>query len=329
MTTGFKITGEAPPIERIKTGLFTFDYALGDQTETGFPLGKMTEIYGPNGIGKSTFVQSLAFILARETKSNIAYADYEGINTKVLIENAELNDFDGEFYRIQDLKDENVLQELIDVMWDKKKNFGVGIVDAVGSISPAAETNGDLGDSNMGRRAFLLAQFSRKANHILINKPDKSMILINHQHPRIGMVGMTTPGGETKKYIASIRIQLARMRRKNSEEVFKDGSYVVKGQVIKNRWGLEDREFYAFILAGKGVHVGLTAMYDCVMLKLATVERNIVKIGDTTFGNLYDIIDKANNGNTAFFNPFIDALSETNLETREIENTEDKDDIEE
>jgi len=33
---------------------------------------------------------------------------------------------------------------------------------AFGAISPIAEQAGDLGEANMGRRAFILAQFVRK-----------------------------------------------------------------------------------------------------------------------------------------------------------------------
>ena len=260
--------------------------------------------------GKSTFVHSLSCILARETNSNIVLADFEGLNVKLLTANAELQKFDGEFYRIQDVKDETVLQELLKSMGDKKKHYAVGIVDAVGSISPVSEAEGDLGDANMGRRALLMGQFSRRVNHILINNHDKSMLLINHQHPRIGMgFGMTTPGGETKKYSASIRIQISRMRLKNKEETFPDGSYIIKGSVVKNRWGLEDRDFYAFVLAGKGVHIGLTNMYDGIILGLVSRERSI-KIGDTNFGYLKDLIAHAQAGDDEYFKPFHDVLTD-------------------
>ena len=305
-----KITGETPEIRRIQTGWYSFDHALADQTEIGYPLGQICEVYGPNGTGKSTTVQSLALVLARETKANIAFADFEGMNVKILTANAELQKFDGEFHRIQSRKDEEILQELLDCM--KKKQYSVGIVDAVGSISPASESEGDLGDANMGRRAFLMAQFSRRINHTLIEHAEKSMILINHQHPRIGMIGTITPGGETKKYSASMRIQITRMYRKNKEDVFNDGSYVIKGVVQKNRWGFEDRAFYLFVLAGKGVHSGLTAMYDTIMLKLSTVDRNIVKLGDENIGHINEIIKQAHEGNNVFFEPFYKALETVN-----------------
>lgn len=303
-----KITGNTPEFKRIETGWNSFDKALSDQTEVGYPLGQIAEIYGSNGVGKSTFVQSLALVLARETNSNIVLADFEGINTKLLIANAELQEFNGELHRIQDVRDEKILGELLSSLGDKKKQYSVGIVDAVGSISPVSEAEGDLGDANMGRRAILMAQFSRKTNHILINNPYKSVLLVNHQHPRIGLgFGTVTPGGETKKYAASIRIQLSRMRLRNKEETFPDGSYIIKGNVVKNRWGLEDRDFHLFVLAGKGVHKGLTAMYDGMIAGVVSRDRTI-KIKDQNFGYLKDLITHAQAGDEDFFRPFYQAL---------------------
>ncbi len=316
-----KITGETPEFKRILTGWHSFDYALADQTDTGFPLGQIIEVYGPNGVGKSTWVQSLALVLAKETKSNIAIADFEGINTKLIIANADMQKYDGELYRIQAKKDEEILDELLKSLREKKKKYNIGIVDAVGSISPVSEAEGDLGDANMGRRAMLMAQFSRKSNHILLNNSDKSIFLINHQHQRIGGLGTTTPGGDTKKYSASIRIQITRMRRKNKEETYPDGSYIIKGIVVKNRWGLEDRNFYAFVLAGKGVHKGLSAMYDGIISGGVQLDRQI-KIGDQSFGYLKDVIGKAQEGDEEYFSPFYNVLKEEKDVEIEEENGE-------
>lgn len=321
-----KITGEMVEIKRVKTGWFSFDHALADQTEIGFPLGQISEWYGPNGVGKSTVVQSLALLLAKLSGTDVAIADFEGVNIKILQENALLLGYDGEAHIIQRIKHKDALQDLLSLMNDKKKKFSVGIVDAIGSISPISEAEGDLEDANMGRKAFLISQFSRRANGILINYPEKNFFFINHQKPRIGMVGMYTPGGVQKDYSKAVAVQISRGRKNNKEVVFSDGSYVVDGIVKKNRWGYEDRKFHLFVLAGVGVHSGLTAMYDAIMLKLANVERNIVKLGDESIGHIKDIIEQAHKGNLEFFDPFYKALenaNEINVD-EEKEETEDE-----
>lgn len=299
-----KITGHAPEFKRVITGWHSFDLAFADQKSIGFPLGQITETYGSPGTGKTTVTHSLAGVLARETKSNIVIADLEGNNQDLMVENLNLQGFDGEVHFVLEKRDEDTLTKLLDAM---NKDYSVGILDAVGSISPVSEVQGDLGDSNMGRRAFLMAQFSRRGNHALLNNPTKSLFFLNHQAPRIGMVGTITPGGETKKYASSIRIQLSRMRRKNKEETYPDGSYIIQGVVKKNRWGFRDREFYLFVLAGKGVHTGLTAVYDSYMLGLTEREKTI-KLNGVSFGYLKDLISEAQGGNDGFFVPFVESL---------------------
>jgi hypothetical protein len=91
------------------------------------------------------------------------------------------------------------------------------------------------------------------------------------------------------------------------QEDFPDGSYVLEGKVVKNRWGYRDRIFYIFMLAGKGIHKGLTAMYDGIIL--GKVERKkSIKIGETNMGFLKNIIEKAQEGNEEYFQPFYDVL---------------------
>jgi hypothetical protein len=61
------------------------------------------------------------------------------------------------------------------------------------------------------------------------------------------------------------------------------------------------------MLAGHGIHIGLTAMYDCFLLGLA--ERGkVVKIDGNSFGYLKDLVEDAHEGNNDKFVPFLDLL---------------------
>jgi hypothetical protein len=134
--------------------------------------------------------------------------------------------------------------------------------------------------------------------------------MINHEYPRIGGLGSDTPGGQVKKYLASMRVKVKRVYYKNKYAEYPDGSYVIEGKVIKNRWGYKDRTFWLFVLAGKGISKGMTAIYDASRLDLLSLDRNQVKVGDEKFGHIKKFIQQAQEGNEEPFEPFYKLLEE-------------------
>ena len=300
----------------------SFDNAFANRLgETGFPLGiTMVEVSGLTGVGKTTFVLGMSGLLATKRENNVALLDLEGFDPTTMISILESMGFDGKLYVAEDDDDETAMDNLLGALRDKKNNYGVGILDSIGAISPISEAEGDLGDANMGRRAKLVAQFSRKALKILRDSKNdpKVIFCINHLHPIIGGRGFVTPGGETSKYLFAIRIRLKR------KEEFPDGSYVLEGKVVKNRYGYKDRVFHVFILAGKSIHKGLTCMYDGILSGL--VERKkVIKIGENSFGSMKSIVAKAQEGDEDFFIPFINLLNDTQPITSEETEDEDMD----
>lgn len=305
------IIGSAPSVNRLETGLYTFDRAFENQKgEIGFPLGKGIEVYGPTNCGKSTIVYGLSGIIASKQERFIALADLEGFDPDFLIAVLENAEYSGDLQYIQDENDEDVLDKLIVFM--KEKEYCVGILDSIGAISPIAEQKGNIGEANMGRRALILAQFTRKCLKMLRSDDAPTIFMINHEYPRIGGLGSDTPGGEVKKYLASMRVKVKRVYYKSKYAEYPDGSYVIEGKVIKNRWGYKDRIFWLFVLAGRGIHIGLTNLYESNRLYPDTVsmDRNIVKIGDESFGHLKTLIAQAHEGETEIFEPFLKVLKD-------------------
>jgi RecA/RadA recombinase len=318
-----KVLGDAPKIARQVTGLYSFDRAFTNgKGEIGFPIGVGTEIFGATHIGKSTLTYGLAGLIANAQSKNIALADFEGFDPDFLVSVLETVKFNGNVQYLRSKGDEETLDSLLTQLYEDE--YSVGILDSVGSISPVSEVEGDLGDANMGRRAFLMAQFSRAAMRLLHFNPSKTIFIINHYYPKIGGRGGDTPGGEVKDFLLSVRIHVKRKFLKGKYVEYPDGSYIIEGTVEKNRWGFKDRTFNLFILAGKGLHLGLTAMYDCVMLKKATAEKSI-KIGDKSFGYMKDIVEQAQQGNDAFFMPFFEALNTYNNEETTSSNGDEND----
>ncbi len=316
------ILGDAPTVSRFQTGLWSFDRAFENRKgEIGFPLGKGVEIFGPTNCGKSTITYGLSGLIAGAQGKDIALADLEGFDPDFLTTVLENAGFSGNVHYIQKDDDEEVLDELVVLLRDKKTS--IGILDSIGAISPLAEQEGAIGEANMGRRARIMAQFTRKCLKILRSQDAPTMFMINHSYPRIGGVGSETPGGEVKKYLNTIRIQVKRRFYKGKYEEYPDGSYLIEGTVVKNRWGYKDRKFLLFVLSGKGIHRGMTALFDG--MEMGLVERKkTISIGDQKFGYLKDIVAKAQEGDGDFFQPFFDVLKDAKVNVVGKENNDEE-----
>ena len=246
--TPIKIIGTLPKVTRIITGLYSFDQAfMSAGGKIGFPLA-LTEIAGPTNCGKSTLSYSLCGLLSYllllnklvKPSADIALADFEGYDPDFLLSILKHSKFDGKVKTIQEDTDGKVLDALIDSI---KEDYSFGILDSVAAISPVSEIEGEIEEANMGRRAKMMAQFSRKIMRILRTESHKAVFMINHVHANIGSFGTVTPGGVSKNYLSAI---IMRVKRK---EEFPDQSYVIEGTVRKNRFGYRGRKFYLFILA--------------------------------------------------------------------------------
>lgn len=298
---------ELKPIVHIPLGLWSFDRAfVGYQNVLGLPLDGFIEIAGPTSVGKSSLMTSLAGLISQKLDNKkIGLVDMEGFDPQVMSTFLEKAGFGGKvIYCNAPTNDEKSLDNLIDTMFDETS---VGILDSIGAISPIAEKEGELGEANMGRRAKLLAQFSRKAIHMMNSTVTPKLIMMsNHLNLPLGNGGrgFITPGGETKKYLSTAIIRVKR------KEEFLDGSYVIEGTVYKNRYGFKGKTFHIFMLAGYGIHLGLTAMYEGMLCDKVT-RKGGVRIGDTFYGRLKEIITKnSREEDQSFFQPFHDVLKE-------------------
>lgn len=293
------ILGNYPALTRCHTGFWSLDHALRNQRgDYGIPNRCMIEVYGAPGVGKSTWVYTIASKI-NPTKG-IALADLEGLDPQYVQNVLEFSSFNGSLEFITEDSDEKTLDKLISVM--SREDMCAGILDSVGAISPIAEREGEMGEAVMGRRAKLMAVLARKAIYTLrIKSEPSSMFLINHVQQLIGGMGSTTSGGDTKKYMSAIRIRLSATER------FDDGSHLVTGKIEKNRFGIGQQQFNMLYLGGKGYHQGLSAMFDCIALGLAKRERTI-KLGEDSYGFISKVFEKAIEGDDAFFMPFQEAL---------------------
>jgi RecA/RadA recombinase len=320
-----KIIGDYPQIQRVVTGFHSMDIALSNKNEVGIPL-TIWDVSGYSGIGKSTFVLSLAGMIAAASKKNIAISPIEELDKSLMTSVLEMKGFDGEVHILLDENDEKTIDALLEDI--AKEETAVGILDSVGAISPIAELNADsIADVNMGRRAQLMAKLSRHILHTQrFRKSPLSFFMISHLHAVIGGRGSITSGGVVKRYLSKVCIRLAR------KETFEcDGSYILEGTVEKLSYGQSGRKFRVFCLAGKGLHPGLSALSDCELYKFVkrATEKAPITMGKEKYPKYSTFIAEAHAGNDKVFKPFITALKDTVVDTVSSDDEEiPKDDTE-
>jgi RecA/RadA recombinase len=275
----------------------------------------MTELYGYEHSGKSTFA---LFLLGCVRKDGVVgIMDLEtSIDPEYVPIATGQSGFKGTIktidYAIMKKKKkveryhEDMAKEAAEMLLDEDVNGFM--LDSLGMWKSQEEMDGEIGDSNWGKRAKGVGQWSRKClGYLRLADNPKVVIAVNHAHPVMGGRGHYTPGGVTKGFAAGQRLF---MFRKDSKS-FEGGAFQAEIVVEKLRYGgaHKERTGIVFIIPNLGVSPEMTAVLDCVRLELA--ERgNTVKLKGQSIGKLNTLLKWAVKGETHKFKPFFDALAE-------------------
>src|SRR5438105_3621169 len=252
-------------VDVISTGSLSLDLALG---VGGLPRGRITEIYGPEGTGKST----LAYHVVAQAQKGGGVAAYIDVEHALDKDHAESCGIDvGELLISQPDTGEQAL-EICDALV-RSNAVDVIVVDSVAALVPRAEIEGEMGDSLPGLQARLMSQALRKLTAV-ISKSRASVIFINQLREKIGVVfgnPEVTPGGRALKFYSSVRIELRRA------ESLKQGTDVignrVRAKIVKNKVAAPFRTA-EFDILFSGKHRGISREGDIVDLG---VDGNVLK----------------------------------------------------
>jgi recombination protein RecA len=230
---------------KISTGSAFLDYCTGG----GFPLGRIVELYGTYGSGKTLIsLMTIAeaqqqglpcYVIDAEKSFDIKHAQNLGVDTDSLIiaQIAEGETIFDILIQIAELGEESVI-----------------FVDSVSSLVPIYEVEEGMDKQTMALQARIMSKGLRKLN----NANSKSLIIFSNQiREKVGAYGNpeTTSGGRALGHYASIRIEIRRGKFLLDDEKNKVGQ-IIKFKVDKNKVARPQLEgYFRYIYAPPAIDI--------------------------------------------------------------------------
>jgi recombination protein RecA len=190
----FKLSA-AKPIEYVTSGVPEIDAV------TQLPRGRVTEIYGNKGVGKTTLMSICLAAQSKEAK--VLYIDTENA-----LNPSRVQALGGDLDRI-DVSTEYLFENVAEMVLESLDKYDLIVVDSVAMMISRTESENDFSAHNIGVSAKMAHKWMRKLVGPL-GKSNCALVLINQVRKGLDMFTPEyTPGGTAIEYAASLRIRLS------------------------------------------------------------------------------------------------------------------------
>ena len=259
----------------ISTGSTILDLAIANKPNAGVPVGKITELNGLEGSGKSLIGAHL--LTSTQRKGGVAvYIDTETAVSEDFLEVIGLDISKMLYLHLETVEDIfEAIEEIVTKVRESDKDKLVTIlVDSLAASTTKVELNADYDkDGWATSKAIVLSKAMRKITQ-MIARQKVCLIFTNQLRQKMGVMfgdPWTTSGGKALPFHASTRIRLKNMGQIKDTKKNTIG-IKIRAQVIKNRLGppLRSADFQLYF--DKGIDdfgSWLTIMKDHNLVKQA------------------------------------------------------------
>ena len=238
--------GEQTPTDLdgwVSTGSPMLDLAISNRPDGGLPVGRITEITGLEGSGKSLLAAhaiadtqkkgGLGVYIDTENACNTEFLEAIGIDIQKML-----------YVPLESVEDifEAIDSIIESVRGSDKKKLVTIVVDSVAGASTKVELSADYDQAGYAtQKAIIISKAMRKVTN-LIGRERISLIFTNQLRTRLGVSfgdPWTTSGGKAIAFHSSCRLRLKQMGQLKSKIGGVDQVVGIKtrAQVIMNRMG--------------------------------------------------------------------------------------------
>lgn len=231
--------------EWVSTGSPMLDLAIANRPHGGLPVGRITEITGLEGSGKSLLAAhaiadtqrkgGLGVYIDTENALNQDFLEAIGVDIKKMLY-VPLETIEDIFEAI-----DSIIESIRAADGDKKKLVTI-VVDSVAGASTKVEISADYDQAGYAtQKAIIISKAMRKVTN-LIGRERISLIFTNQLRTRMGVSfgdPWTTSGGKAIAFHSSCRIRLKQMGQLKAKVggVEQIVGIKTRAQVVKNRMG--------------------------------------------------------------------------------------------